>query len=169
LAHGIRKFRKPGTGQQPLGDINVTPLVDIVLVMLIIFMVVTPLIEKEIEIRLPEEQQDDVLEMPPDQQNQIVVQISATGEVALNTERLSMEQLGERLTKALNAKRKGDRLVFFLPEEKANYGIVVKALDTAKASGADILGMVTTDLSQQAPGQLAPPGVGEATAAPAPP
>jgi biopolymer transport protein ExbD len=156
LAHGPRKFRNPGTGQKPNADINVTPLVDIVLVMLIIFMVVTPLIEKDIEIRLPEEPQDEQLEMPPDQQSQLVVQISATGDVAVNTERIAIDALGERLTKALNAKRKGERLVFFLPDEKANYGVVVKTLDIAKHSGADILGMVTMDPTQQP--QQAPVG-----------
>ena len=147
----IKRARK--TTVQPVGrpqsDINVTPLVDVVLVLLIIFMVVTPLLEKDISVRLPEDQ-DEQLELPPDQQSQIVVQISATGELALNTERLSFEQLEERLRKALKSKPRGERLVFFLPEEQANYGVVVQALDTAKSSGADILGMVTIDLSAQA-------------------
>ena len=142
-----------GSGKAPNADINVTPLVDVVLVLLIIFMVVTPLLEKDISVRLPEEQ-DEQLELPPDQQSQVVVQISATGELALNTERLSLEQLEERLRKALKAKPRGERLVFFLPEEKANYGVVVQALDTAKTAGADILGMVTVDLSVQS---AAPP------------
>ncbi|HZN92448.1 MAG TPA: biopolymer transporter ExbD [Myxococcales bacterium] len=152
----IRKFRKP-EGKPPASDINVTPLVDIVLVLLIIFMVVTPLIEKDIEIRLPDEKQDETMELPPDQQSQIMVQISAAGELALNTEHIaSMEELGERLKRALKNKSKGDRLVFFLPEDKANYGIVVQALDIAKVSGADILGMVTMDMSAPPAGGGAP-------------
>ena len=164
MAHGIRKFRKQGSGKAPNSDINVTPLVDVVLVLLIIFMVVTPLLEKDISVRLPDDPDDEAL--PADPQSQIVVQISAAGEVALNTEHLAIDALGERLTKALKSKPKGERLVFFLPEDKANYGIVVKALDIAKSSGADILGMVTTDLSQQQPAV----GVaGDATAASPPP
>jgi len=162
----IRKFRKPGS-TPPASDINVTPLVDIVLVLLIIFMVVTPLIEKDIEIRLPDEKQDETMELPPDQQSQIMVQISAAGELALNTEHIAnMDELGERLKRALKSKSKGDRLVFFLPEDKANYGIVVQALDTAKVSGADILGMVTMDMNAQPPPGGAAP---EATAAPTTP
>ena len=150
MAHGPRKAGNFQSGKRPNSDINVTPLVDVVLVLLIIFMVVTPLLEKDIEVRLPDEQEEHP-EYPPDEQSQLVVQISAAGELALNSEHLaSVDELGERLTKAFRSKRKGDRLVFFLPEETANYGSVVKALDTAKRSGADILGMVTTDLSAQA-------------------
>jgi biopolymer transport protein ExbD/biopolymer transport protein TolR len=160
LARGPRKAVRFTSGQRPNSDINVTPLVDVVLVLLIIFMVVTPLLEKDIEVRLPEEAQDETLEMPPDQQTQLMVQISASGELALNFEHLSVDELGERLKKALRAKPRGERLVFFLPEEKANYGLVVKALDTAKSSGAEILGMVTTDFSARqatAPGAAKPP------------
>jgi biopolymer transport protein ExbD/biopolymer transport protein TolR len=100
---------------------------------------------------------------PPDEQAQMVVQISSSGEVALNSEHISMEDLGERLKKALRSKPKGERLVFFLPEEKANYGVVVKALDTAKTSGADILGMVTTDLP---PGTASAPGAAATASTP---
>jgi len=150
VAHGPRKAGNFQSGKRPNSEINVTPLVDVVLVLLIIFMVVTPLLEKDIEVRLPEDQ-DEHPEYAPDEQTQLVVQISAAGELALNSEHLaSVDELGERLTKAFRSKRKGDRLVFFLPEETTNYGMVVKALDAAKSSGADILGMVTTDLAAQA-------------------
>ena len=161
MAHGPRKAANFQSGKRPNSDINVTPLVDVVLVLLIIFMVVTPLLEKDIEVRLPEEQ-DEHQEFAPDEQTQLVVQVSAAGELALNSEHLgSVDELGERLAKAFRAKRKGDRLVFFLPEEGANYGTVVKALDMAKSSGADTLGMVTTDINAQ-PG-AAPPGATAAT------
>ena len=164
MAHAIRKMRF-SSGSRPNSDINVTPLVDVVLVLLIIFMVVTPLLEKDIEVRLPEEQ-DDLSPPPPDQQAQMVVQISAGGEVALNSEHVSMDDLGERLKKVLRSKPKGERLVFFLPEDKANYGVVVKALDTAKTSGADILGMVTTDIGSTPPATAAGPGTAAATPPP---
>jgi len=163
VARGPRKAGNFQSGKRPNSDINVTPLVDVVLVLLIIFMVVTPLLEKDIEVRLPEEQ-DEHPEYAPDEQTQLVVQISAAGELALNSEHLaSVDELGERLTKAFRNKRKGDRLVFFLPEESANYGMVVKALDTAKTSGADILGMITTDLNAQAQGGAPAPGAPPAT------
>jgi len=135
-----------------------------VLVLLIIFMVVTPLLEKDIEIRLPEDQEDNT--MPVDQQSQLVVQVSADGQIAINTEHVNnFDDYAQRLKKALDAKRRGDRLVFFLPDEKANYGVVVHALDLAKSAGADILGMVTVDLSAQSAGGTPP----DATAATPPP
>ncbi|HEY8212351.1 MAG TPA: biopolymer transporter ExbD [Myxococcaceae bacterium] len=147
------------SGSRPTSDINVTPLVDVVLVLLIIFMVVTPLVEKDIEVHLPEEQQDD----PEGPAQQLVVQITASGELVLNAEHLSMEELGGRLKKVLRARPRGERLVFFLPEEKASYGMVVEVLSTAKTSGADILGMVTIDLSAQ---QVAVPAAGATTPPP---
>jgi biopolymer transport protein ExbD/biopolymer transport protein TolR len=144
LGHGIRKLRKVGTGSRPNSDINITPMVDVVLVLLIIFMVVTPLLEKDIEVRVPDTEQTDAPEDVP--AGQIVVAVSAAGELSVNMERLSEEEYEAKLKRVLAAKPKGERLVFFMPDENANYGVVVRALDLAKAAGAEILGMMTTEL-----------------------
>ena len=104
MARGIRKAVKFSSGQRPNSDINVTPLVDVVLVLLIIFMVVTPLLEKDIEVRLPEEQ-DEHQELPPDQQSQLVVQISGAGPLftqlvveAFNRERITASDVSDFLS-----------------------------------------------------------------------
>ena len=155
-----RKVSAKG-GTQPLGDINVTPLVDIVLVMLIIFMVVTPLIEKDIEIKVPDtEKTEDVTDVPPDQ---IVVGLTPAGEISINMEKIPDTDYVAKLRRILNAKHKGDRLVFFMPDSKTNYAKVVTALDGARQAGAETMGMMTEDMP--VPGQALPPA-GEGGAPP---
>ena len=122
-------------------EINVTPLVDIVLVLLIVFMVLTPLLEKDIEVRVPDSEQiDEINEPPPDQ---LVVSVDAEGNLKINAELIAAADYVEKLTRVLAAKRSGDRLVFFLANDRTNYGKLVTALDGARAAGAETLGMMT--------------------------
>ena len=155
-----RKWIKPAT--PPNSDINVTPLVDVVLVLLIIFMVVTPLLEKDIEVRIPETEDVPAEQMPPDN-NQIVVNVNADGSYAINTDAVTPEEYINKLKRMLAAKTKEDRIVFFLADDKANYGKLVAAFDGAKQAGAFVLGMATEDIPN-AP--AAPVGVDPAGAAP---
>ena len=165
MSIGQGKF-KGGSATRPNSDINVTPLVDVVLVLLIIFMVVTPLLEKDIEVKVPDtEQEDTPQDVPPDQ---LIVGITQAGDLTLNSEKIPWETYVERLRRVLAAK-KDAKLVFFMAEEKANYGKVVNALDGARQAGAEILGMMTEipPSTPGAPGQPATPGV--TPPAPSPP
>ena len=145
---------EPGVG--PNSDINVTPLVDVVLVLLIIFMVVTPLLEKDIEVRVPDtEKVEDVTEVPPDQ---IVVGITPGGEISINKEKVADAEYMTKLTKFISAKHKGERLVFFMPDEKTNYAKLVTALDGARQAGAETLGMMTEDAPGPGGGTPGAPG-----------
>jgi len=126
---------------QPNSDINVTPLVDVVLVLLIIFMVVTPLLEKDIEVKVPEtEKVENTTEVPMDQ---LIVSLSEKGEIKINSEVIEEADYVTRLKRMIAAKKAGEKLVFFMPDEKANYGSLIKALDGAKVAGAETLGMLT--------------------------
>jgi biopolymer transport protein ExbD/biopolymer transport protein TolR len=123
-------------------DINITPMVDVVLVLLIIFMVVTPLLEKDIEVKVPEsekvEQQD---ELP---QDQLVVTVAESGEVKINLDVVATQaDYVEKLSRMLAAKKKGEKLVFFTADDKTNYAKLVAALDGARQAGAETLGMAT--------------------------
>jgi len=149
----MARKRLKKTSVQPVGrpqsDINVTPLVDVVLVLLIIFMVVTPLLEKDIAVRVPDEEQVQLEpELPPEQ---LVVSIDSEGRLKLNAQEVSEAEYVEKLGRAVRAKPKGQRLVFFMPEEKANYGKLVAALDGAKKAGAETLGMMTEKLEAPLP------------------
>ncbi|MEW5739603.1 MAG: biopolymer transporter ExbD [Myxococcota bacterium] len=160
MARKMRKF-KVAPQSQPNSDINITPLVDVVLVLLIIFMVVTPLLEKDIEVRVPDsEQVEDTSEVPPDQ---LVVSLDEAGEIAINTEKVPADGYVEKLKRVLAAKAKGDRLVFFTAADKTNYAKLVAALDGARQAGAETLGMATEKIEAPKAPETPPEGV------PAPP
>jgi biopolymer transport protein ExbD/biopolymer transport protein TolR len=158
-----RKWVKPAT--PPNSDINVTPLVDVVLVLLIIFMVVTPLLEKDIEVRIPETEDVPVEQMPQDN-NQLIVKLDANGTYSINTDPVTPEEYVNKLKRMLAAKTKEDRIVFFVADDKANYGKLVAAFDGAKQAGAFVLGMATEDIPAAAAG--APEGDPGTAPAPAP-
>src|SRR5215475_4649628 len=137
--HLHKKRRYAINEGRPNSDINVTPLVDVVLVLLIIFMVVTPLLEKDIQIRVPDDtEQDD-------------------------------EAYKTRIKRALAAKSYEEKLVFFIPDDKAPYPRVVQALDWSRSAGAYILGLVTEPVAGVAPGGAAPGTEGAPAAPGAPP
>jgi biopolymer transport protein ExbD/biopolymer transport protein TolR len=125
----------------PNSDINVTPLIDVVLVMLIIFMVVTPLLEKDLDVRVPQTEEVQTQdEVPPDQ---LVVRLGPEGDLRINYDQVSAEEYVDQLKKKLDRRRADDRIVFFVADDKANYGRLIAALDGAKQAGASVLGMMT--------------------------
>jgi biopolymer transport protein TolR len=126
---------------QANADINVTPLVDVVLVLLIIFMVVTPLLNHELLVKLPL-REEETSSVEPDTR-QVVVAVSPEGQLTLNNEPISEADYIPRLTRVLAARPAGDRLLFFTADDRAPYGKVVAALDGAKAAGAEVLGLMT--------------------------
>ena len=122
-------------------DINVTPLVDVVLVLLIIFMVVTPLLEKDIPVRTPDsEKVEQVQEIPPDQ---LIVYVRKDGDVKINSESVPEQDFVARLKSRLDPKPAADKVVFIVAEDNCNYGKFVHVLDNARAAGAETLGFAT--------------------------
>ena len=123
-------------------DINVTPMFDVVLVLLIIFMVVTPLLEKDIGVRVPATEQ--VKEDTPPPPDQLIVKVTAQGELQINDEKVEQNDLVGKLKALLDRQRKPeDKIVFVVADDGAGYGLVVQALDASKAAGAETLGMMT--------------------------
>ena len=160
-------------------DINITPLVDVVLVLLIIFMVLTPLMEKEISVRVPEETPPEMLnEPPPPDLTQVVFKIDEAGIWHLNSETLTDANAQERLKAYYRvAKSKeatqGPPVIFFDADDKAKYVRAVKALDAIRDSSAMwTIGMMTESIKEQqaapAPG-AAPADGGAPPAGTAPP
>jgi biopolymer transport protein ExbD len=119
-------------------DINITPLVDVVLVLLIIFMVMTPILLKQIGIQVPEKA--DAEDSAPDAE-QIVLSISADGKLSMNREDLTREALEPRLREVFASRK--DKTIFFDVDERANYGFVVEVMSACRASGAKVLGITT--------------------------
>ncbi|MEY4508779.1 MAG: hypothetical protein RLZZ450_901 [Pseudomonadota bacterium] len=121
-------------------DINVTPLVDVVLVLLIIFMVVMPLLQTEIAVRIPSRQDVSTsTEVPPDQ---VVVKVASTGSIAINGADTSPDAYVTSLAKLLGLRAQAERVVFVTPDEEAPYKTFVLALEGARLAGAETIGMV---------------------------
>jgi biopolymer transport protein TolR len=132
---------KPGRARPSM---NVTPLVDVVLVLLIIFMVVTPLMAKQFWIHLPNKVEKE--EPPPssDDDTAVVVLVDKAGDIFINREKVADAQFSDKLHRVLAAKRQ--RTVFFDADEEAEFGLAVKAMDLARGGGADTIAVVTQPL-----------------------
>jgi len=129
----------------PKSEINVTPLVDVVLVLLIIFMVVTPLLEKMLRVRVPDAEETEQNEPPP--ATQLVVSVAEDGALAINSEAIAEDSYVDKLKRILAAREHGDRLVFFTANDLAPYPKLVKAFDGARRAGAEILTMTTEPMT----------------------
>jgi biopolymer transport protein ExbD len=154
-----------GARKGPRSDINITPLVDVVLVLLIIFMVLTPLMEKEMSVRVPEEVPPELQnEPPPPDLTQIVFKVDESGVWHVNNETLTDANAQDRLRAYYNvAKSKqatqGPPVIFFDAEDKTKYARAVKALDTIRDSASGwTIGMMTESIKQEAAQQAAQPG-----------
>ena len=120
-------------------DINVTPLVDVVLVLLIIFMVLTPSMLKHLTANVPKKADEPAAAVPSD--TSIVVAYSAAREVTVNNEPVAPEALADKLSERLRGARQ--KVVFFKAEDDAPYGEVVHLMDIARGVGAQTLAVVT--------------------------
>lgn len=132
----------------PNTDINVTPLVDVVLVLLIIFMVVTPLLEKDISVSVPSTEKVEQVEEVPE--GQLVVKLASNGDLTINGNKTEMTDYVTQLQAVLSKKpNPKDRVVFVLAEDGASYGTLVHLFDGAKIAGAETLGLMTDDLDKK--------------------
>jgi len=129
------------SGKGPSSEINVTPLIDIVLVLLIIFMVLTPVMLKDIAAAVPRKAQNDT--PAPPGSAPIVVKVDAAGDLSLGGEPVAGEALGARVAERLLHDRQ--KIVFFDFDDAANYGRAVKIMDICKGVGAKTLGIITRD------------------------
>jgi biopolymer transport protein TolR len=128
-------------GKRGSGEINVTPLIDIVLVLLIIFMVMTPVMLKELVAKVP--QKSTELAPQPPGENPIIVELDAADRLSLNGETLAPETLGAQVGERLRHDRQ--KVVFFKIDDDANYGRAVHIMDICKGAGAATLGIITKD------------------------
>src|SRR5436305_1274477 len=156
-------------------DINITPLVDVVLVLLIIFMVLTPLLQRGNAVRVPEEQDPtQIVEPPPPDLLQILFKVDEAGVFHVNAETLTDENAAERLKvwyRAAKSKEatQGPPVIFFDADDKAKYSRAMKGLDLIRDSSAGwTIGMMTEKIASQAPAGETAPGAAPEGTPPAP-
>jgi biopolymer transport protein TolR len=130
-----------GPGRRPSSEINVTPLIDIVLVLLIVFMVMTPVMLKQLVAAVPRKAVDERPEPPG--AAPLVLRLDREGNVSLSGEPVALPGLAARVAERLAHDRR--KLVFFDIDDGANYGHAVKVMDLCKGAGAKTLGIVTRD------------------------
>ncbi len=123
-----------------LAEINVVPLVDIMLVLLIIFMVAAPMIQQGVDVSLPKLV---ATELPADS-DLLVITVHRTGRVFVGKTPVSMDSLGQKLA-AIYA-RKSNKVAFLRADKDVPYGVVVRVMAEAKKAGIERLGMVTEPL-----------------------
>ncbi len=123
--------------KKPVTDINVTPLIDVVLVLLILFMVLTPLAEKQKFMRVPEFQPENQ-PVPPDQ---TVLTSLKNGNVLLNRQEMTVDDAMQRLHVAYDGRP--SKVLFFNAEDNVSYDRVVFVLDQAHGAGVNTIGMMT--------------------------
>jgi biopolymer transport protein TolR len=129
-----------GTSKGPKSDINITPYIDILLVLLIIFMVITPVRQQDLEVKVPQLPQDEVTKLPPPS-DVIVVSMSETAQLAINQERTSITELASKLRDIYSAR--ANKNMFISASAKLPYGDVVKIIDIAKGAGVLDVGLLT--------------------------
>ena len=123
-------------------EMNVTPLVDVVLVLLIIFMVVTPMLTKQFWIHLPEEPDEDRPPPTLDQNDSaVIVTVDEDGTVRINRDEVAIKDLSGKLKRVLAAKRR--RTAFFDAEDDASFGAAAEVLDVMRSGGAATIAVMT--------------------------
>ena len=122
---------------QLMSDINVTPFVDVMLVLLIIFMVTAPMMMQGVDVSLPEATAEPL----ESEKEHLIITIDNNHQVFINDFQVTVDGLGEKLQKILQGR--SDREVFLKADKDISYGTVVQVMAEVKGAGVEKLGMVT--------------------------
>ena len=133
---------KRRTGAKPA--MNVTPLVDVVLVLLIFFMVVTPLLTKQLWLNVPPKPEENSPPPPADVLPPIVITLAKDGVTKVNSEVIARDQLAARVLGMVNARP--DKVVFFDAASDVPYGQALEVMDVVRGGGVETLAVLADEL-----------------------
>jgi biopolymer transport protein TolR len=129
-----------GGSKGPKSDINITPYIDILLVMLIIFMVITPVHQMDLKVKVPQPAPKEAEMQPPDP-SVIVVSLDEKLNIKINQDLVAVDSLGTKLLDIYKAR--ANKNMFISANSKLLYGDVVKIIDIAKGAGVGDIGLLT--------------------------
>jgi len=133
-------INKRAEGKKVNSNINVTPMVDVMLVLLIIFMVITPMLNNKVALDLPIATAAVIMENA-NKEDAITVAVTRDGKMFLGADQVSPEQLGPKISAKLE--NKTDKEVYLRADIHANYGKVMNAVDQIRTAGVSELGLLT--------------------------
>ena len=133
-------INKRDEGKKVNSNINVTPMVDVMLVLLIIFMVITPMLNNKVNVDLPVAASAIVMENA-NKEDAVTVAITRDGRTFLGANQVTADDLGPKISALLD--KKTDKEVFMRADQRANYGKVMDAVDGIRSAGVNQLGLLT--------------------------
>lgn len=128
------------TGSGTKSEINITPYIDILLVLLVIFMVIQPTTQYDLKARVPEEAPEDIPDDVIIKSDAIVVTISSNGALEINQEPVTLDRLGSRLFEIYSARQ--NKNMFVQAAQDLPFGEVIRVIDVAKGSGVGDVGLM---------------------------
>jgi biopolymer transport protein TolR len=127
-------------GKKVNSNINVTPMVDVMLVLLIIFMVITPMLNNKVNVDLPKADAAVVME-DANKEDAVVIAVTRDGRTFLGGDQVTIDDLGSKISAKLE--NKTSKQVFMRADTRANYGKVMDAVDGIRSAGVSQLGLLT--------------------------
>lgn len=136
-------------------EINVTPMVDVMLVLLIIFMVVTPFLQKGVTVAIPRAMKNPEEDQEINKESAVIVSIPKDNQYYLGKKQVNIEDLKSQVEKALANKKEQDKIVYIKSGVEVSYGEVVKVINAVREKGVDKIGLVADKVKKGA--AVAPP------------